>query len=71
MNVMAFPENPFISPVQSLKYYLTRTGPLQHADATGIFLAYTKPHKSVVSQTLAWWIKQIMKDASIDISVSK
>ena len=71
VNVMAFPENPSICPVQSLKDYLTRAAPPWHADATCLLFSHTKPHKSVSAQTLARWIKQIMADAGVDTSVLK
>ena len=68
MNVFAFLENPSICPVQSLKDYLTRTAPLQNADAYSVIISTIKPYHSVSAQTLARWIKQVMAEAGIDTS---
>ena len=69
VNVFAFPDLPSICPVLSLKDYLVRTAPLHHADSNKLFISLCKPHKSVSSQTLAWWVTNVMDTAGIDTSV--
>ena len=54
-----------------MKNYLVRTALLRTADANKMFIQLRKPHKSVCSQTLAWWITNIMADASVDTSMFK
>ena len=66
---MSFPEQPSICPVLSLKDYLVRTAPLGAVDANIMFIQLRKPYKSVSSQTLARWIKNIMADADVDTSL--
>ena len=69
VNVYAFPESPTIFPVVSLKDFMARTNQLRHADAQSIFVTLTKPHKSVCAQTLAHWIKTLMRRAGVDTLV--
>ena len=71
VNVFLLPKSPTICPVVSLKDYMARTNQLHHADAESIFVALTKPHKSVCAQTLARSIKDLMGRAGVDISVFK
>ena len=71
MNVFAFPENPSICPVLSLKEYLARMAPMQHADAKSLFVSFSKPYKCATSQTLASWILQLMTDAGKDTDFFK
>ena len=71
VSVFAFPESPSICLVLTLQAYLDRTSQLCHADANKLFISQCKPHKSVTSQTLAWWMKYIMAAAGIDTNVFK
>ena len=71
VTVFAFPESPSICPVLTLKAYLDRTVHLRHADAINLLISQRKPHKSVTSQTLALWMKNIMAAAGIDTTVFK
>ena len=71
VNVFAFPENPAICPVQSLKDYLTKSALLQNADIYSLFLAHTKPYKSIASLTLATQMKWVMAEVGIDTSKFK
>ena len=71
VNVMAFPENPSICPVQFLKYYLVKTAQLWHTDVYSLFFAVTNSYKSMTSQTLDRRIKQLMVVAGINTLVFK
>ena len=66
-----FPDNPTICPVQSLRDYMARTDTLHNANAHSIFVALTKPHRSVSAQTVAHWIKDLMGEAGIDTDMFK
>ena len=71
VNVFLFPTRPSICPVLSLKEYLARTAPLCHTEAITLFIQQCKSHKSVSSQSLAWWITDIMAAAGIDTIMFK
>ena len=72
MNIFLFPTRPCICLVLSLKKCLARKAPLCHkTEAKTMFIQLHKPHKSVSSQTLAWWITDIMADAWIVTSIFK
>ena len=71
MNVLLLPDKPSACPVLSLRDYLVRTTPLHDTDAHRMFIQLRKPHKSVSSQTLAWWMKNIMADAGVDTIMLK
>ena len=71
VDVFDFPDSPSICPVLTLQAYLDRTAQLQHADAYKLFISQCKPHKPVVAQTLARWMKNIMAAAGIDTTVFK
>ena len=69
MNVLLFPDKPYICPVRSLRDYLVRRAPLCHADANKMCIQLRQPHKPVSSQTLARWMTNIMADAGVDTSM--
>ena len=50
---------------------MARTDTLRNADAHSIFVALTKPHRSVSAQTVARWIKDLMGEAGIDTEMFK
>ena len=67
--MLTFPEFPSICPDLSLRDCLVKTGPLRHTDAITDAIQHRKPHKSVSTQTLAWWMTNIMADAGVDTSM--
>ena len=69
VNVLLFPNKPSICPVLSLRDYLVRIVPLCHAIANKMFIQLRKPHRSVSSQTLAWWMTNIMADSGVDTNM--
>ena len=71
VNVLAFPEYPSICLVLSLREYLDRTAPLCHTVANMMLITLRKPYKYVSSQTLAWWMTNIMAAAGVDTSMFK
>lgn len=63
-----FDERPEICPSKSLMSYLERTKPLRK-NIVSLFVSYRKPHGAVTSQTLSRWIKSVMSDSGIDVSI--
>ena len=45
------------------------TSPLRLGDQQELFLAIVKPHKPVSSCTIARWLKCVLRDSGIDISM--
>ena len=66
-----FPDNPAICPVRSLRDYMARTDTLRSVNAHSIFVALTKPHRSVSAQTVTRWIKDLMSKAGLDTEMFK
>lgn len=63
-------ENPSICPALAIQTYIDRTKALRHGDNDGhLFIGIRKPHKIVGSQTLAHWVKKILQNSGIDISI--
>lgn len=63
-------ENPSICPALALKTYIERTQQLRlNRDNEHLFLGIRKPHNIVGSQTLARWVKKVLQDSGIDISI--
>ena len=50
--------------------YLRRTEPLR-GEETQLFISCNKPHKKVTKETISRWIKQVMLNSGIDISLFK
>ena len=65
VNVKTFTNSLLICPVLSLWNYLARMTQLREADAGRIFVGTIKLHKSVSSQTLARWLKDLLVAAGI------
>ncbi|CAD6221550.1 GSCOCG00011608001-RA-CDS, partial [Cotesia congregata] len=63
-----FKENPSICVVTALDEYLVKTKPHRTSDYN-LFISWRKPHKSVTSQTLSRWIKTVMEQSGIDITI--
>lgn len=59
-------ENKKLCIVSHLKEYLVRTSKLRSDE--GLFVGCIKPHKHVSRETVARWIKSILKGAGIDIN---
>jgi hypothetical protein len=56
-----------ICPLTCLKTYIKRTASLRK-DVKQLFISYVKPHKAVVSTSIARWITYILRLAGIDTS---
>lgn len=54
--------------IDLLHCYIKVTAPLRGTE-TRLFISFAPPHKHVTCTTLARWIKQVMSDARVDISL--
>ena len=55
---------------EHMKAYLTQTERLR-GSATKLFISFSKPFKPVSRDTISRWIRTVMKDAGINVSVFK
>lgn len=62
-----FVERPGICPAKTLMSYIERTKELRNSNE--LFIGFKKPHKSVTSQTISRWIKCMLKESGIDVSI--
>ena len=59
-----------LCPVRALKVYIRRTSPIR-GNTYSLLIALRKPYKPVSSNTIARWLKEVLKRAGIDISKFK
>lgn len=70
LSVGAWHQKPAICPVACMRNYMDRTAPLRNdSNSESLFIGSNKPHKPVSSSTIGRWIKEQLKEASIDTSV--
>jgi hypothetical protein len=62
-----FREKPEICPSTTLTSYINRTATLRSSET--LFVSFKKPYKPVTTQTLSRWIKGILNDSGIDVSM--
>uniref|UniRef100_A0ABD2XMW6 Reverse transcriptase domain-containing protein n=1 Tax=Trichogramma kaykai TaxID=54128 RepID=A0ABD2XMW6_9HYME len=65
-----FTQRPKLCVFNTLKVYLEKTRLLRKSDSF-LFLSYKKPYNEVGTQTLARWVRNIMKEAGIDTQIFK
>lgn len=63
-----FNERPEICPSRTLISYLEKTKSLRRSIVT-MFVSFRKPHNAVSAQSLSRWIKSVLKDSGIDVSI--
>ena len=63
-------QNPSICVVKALKEYLKRTDPIR-LNETQLFLSFCKPHRAISRSTVSRWIKTILFEAGIDVTIFK
>ena len=66
--IASFRADPYLCPVACLQEYTSRTGALRVHNSPQLLIAMVKPHKPVLSCTIARWIKSVLKGSGIDIS---
>ncbi len=64
----SFPSDSCLCPVTTLKAYEERTTSLRMEESR-LFLSFIKPHKAVISSTIARWIKSLLEAAGVDTSI--
>ena len=66
INLLAFPEEEGLCVVKTMEEYIKRT--LKHRDKhSQLLLSYIKPFKPVSKDTIARWVKVVLKSAGIDV----
>ena len=65
--IASFRADPYLCPVACLKEYTSRTGTLRIHKSPQLLIAIVRPHKPVLSCTIARWIKGVLKGSGIDI----
>jgi hypothetical protein len=65
-----FTDNSMLCPVTSLEHYVKRTEIIR-GEATQLFISFIKPHRPVMSSTIARWLKEIISAAGIDTNIFK
>ena len=62
----AFPEDPQICPVETLKVYERRSKVFRSTADNALFLSVRKPHKPITAATIGHWLKKVMEASGID-----
>ncbi|XP_049886293.1 uncharacterized protein LOC126380737 [Pectinophora gossypiella] len=63
-----FSQRPEICPAKTLNVYLNKTRQLRQ-NTNSLFISFRKPHRSVCSQTLSRWVKNVLTSSGIDTNV--
>lgn len=64
-------ELPQVCVFTTLKSYMDRTQELRNDDANFLFISLKKPHKSVTTDTIGRWIKEILCASGVDVTIFK
>ena len=70
----SFADNFNICPVTSTISYMKRTSSLRSQKGKKVlafFISWVKPHQSVTSATIVWWLRTVLIEAGIDTSIFK
>lgn len=68
LEIIKFNERPNLCLYRCMKDYIQKTGPLRGAESL-LFITLRKPYKAVGTQTLARWIKTVLKEAGINTNI--
>ena len=63
-----FPPNTLLCQVNTFRTYMNKTRP-PRGEQTRLFVSFIKPHKAVMSSTIARWLRTIIEQAEIDTSI--
>lgn len=59
-----------ICPVTTLNCYIKRTEPIRNSDASHkLFITHKKPYHEASQQTISRWIKQVLGEAGVNVSI--
>ena len=67
---VAYPDNPNICVVTTLKAYLDRTSALS-GDAQQLLVSYSKSFKPVSRDTISRWVKTVLQKSGTDVNLFK
>ena len=67
IEIRPFAPDSRLCPVTYIKHYITKTHSLRSNPR--LLISYTKPHKPVTNSTVARWIRSVLQDAGIDVSI--
>lgn len=70
INLKYYKENYLICPCLTLKQYLKNTEKIR-GETKQLFISFQKPYLPVSTSTISRWIKTVMREAGIDVSVFK
>ncbi|KAK2551172.1 hypothetical protein P5673_027932 [Acropora cervicornis] len=65
------PSKPHVCPMSTVSAYITRNCNLRNPTDFRLFISFVKPHRAVSPATISRWIKTVLSDAGIDISIFK
>ncbi|XP_028392200.1 uncharacterized protein LOC114531256 [Dendronephthya gigantea] len=68
IELMAFDEDPGLCVVQHLDEYIERTAKLRDKH-TQLLISYVKPHRSISKDTVARWVREVLKSSGINTDV--
>ncbi|CAB4019063.1 Gag-Pro-Pol poly [Paramuricea clavata] len=66
----AYPSDPRLCIVTHLNAYKEKTKSLRGVDSK-LFFSYVKPHKAVSKDTISRWIRTVMMNAGLDVTIFK
>lgn len=69
MRLKYFLNNPAVCPCETLKQYLCKTKALRQSNQ--LFISYQKPYLKVSTSTISRWIKTVLYEAGIDVTLFK
>lgn len=64
-----FKENTSICPATVLSDYISFTRNLRPEGTDKLLITYRRPHKAATTQSISRWIKQVLSESGVDISV--
>lgn len=67
----AYTKDLLLCPVACIKEYMKVRATLVGNSTTEFFISHGKPHHPISKDTLARWVKDVMREAGIDVSVFK
>ena len=66
----AYPHNPNLCPVTAIKHYKSIRD-LLFPNTPQFIVTHRKPHKAAHKDTIARWVKELMREAGVDTSIFK
>ncbi|XP_047992316.1 uncharacterized protein LOC125231019 isoform X1 [Leguminivora glycinivorella] len=67
LNLKIFSNKIEVCPVTTLNSYIKRTQSIR--DTNSLLITHKKPHHAVSTQTISRWIKNVLKEAGIDVNI--